>query len=283
METIKNYLETMFANLPDTEETRRAKSELFSMMEDKYNELKAQGMAENAIVGTIITEFGNIDELKESLDLGKRDTIVPVVSEPVQTVATIENVTYESEGKRMLTIDEANDYVMDNSLSTFIFGLGVFFCILSPAGPVLFSAFEDIFGSNAFTNFLSSFGVGFLFLSVAIGVGLILLSGTKRKGWEFLDQGNCGLEIETEQFVKKELEENNSSQHFMFALGVMCCICSVIPVSVLGAMRIKVLSSAVGPSLIFVLVGIGVFFILNSSRKVSAYEMLLSLNKNPEA
>ena len=50
METIKNYLETMFANLPDTEETRRAKSELFSMMEDKYNELKAQGMAENAIV-----------------------------------------------------------------------------------------------------------------------------------------------------------------------------------------------------------------------------------------
>ena len=129
METIKNYLETMFANLPDTEETRRAKSELFSMMEDKYNELKAQGMAENAIVGTIITEFGNIDELKESLDLGKRDTIVPVVSEPVQTVATIENVTYESEGRRMLTIDEANDYVMDNSLSTFIFGLGVFFCI----------------------------------------------------------------------------------------------------------------------------------------------------------
>ena len=63
METIKNYLETMFANLPDTEETRRAKSELLSMMEDKYNELKAQGMAENAIVGTIITEFGNIDEL----------------------------------------------------------------------------------------------------------------------------------------------------------------------------------------------------------------------------
>ena len=59
METIKNYLETMFANLPDTEETRRAKMELLSMMEDKYNELKAQGMAENAIVGTIITEFGN--------------------------------------------------------------------------------------------------------------------------------------------------------------------------------------------------------------------------------
>lgn len=273
METIKNYLETMFANLPDTEETRRAKRELFSMMEDKYNELKAQGMAENAIVGTIITEFGNIDELKESLGLGKE-------SEPVRTVATIEDVTYESADKRMLTIDEASDYVMDNALSTFAFGLGVFFCILSPAGPVIFSGFEDIFGKNPVTNFLSSFGVGFLFLSVAIGVGLILLSGAKRKGWEFLDEGNCGLEIETEEFVKQELKENNSSQHFMFALGVMCCICSVIPVSVFGALKIKLLSNAVGPSLIFVLVGIGVFFILNSGRKTSAYEKLLSLEES---
>ena len=66
----------------------------------------------------------------------------------------------------------------------------------------------------------------------------------------------------------------------MFALGVGCCICSVIPVTVLGAMKIAVLESAVGPSLLFVLVGIGVFFILNSSRKVSAYQRLLSLNEN---
>lgn len=273
METIKNYLETMFANLPDTEETRRAKSELFSMMEDKYNELKAQGMAENAIVGTIITEFGNIDELKESIGLGKEPA-------PVTTVATIENVRYENTDKRLLTIDEASDYAMDSAFSTFVFGLGVFFCILSPAGPVIFSGFEDIFGKNPVTNFLSSFGVGFLFLSVAIGVGLILLSGTKRKGWEFLDEGNCGLEIETEEFVKKELKENNSSQHFMFAIGVMCCICSVIPVTVFGAMKIKALSNAIGPSLIFVLVGIGVFFILNSGRKTSAYEKLLSLEES---
>ena len=273
METIKNYLETMFANMPDNEETRRAKSELLSMMEDKYYELKEQGMAENAIVGTIITEFGNIDELKESLGLGKE----PV---PVTTVATIENVTYENTKKRLLTIDEANDFVMDNTLSTFMFGLGVFFCILSPAGPVLFSGFEDIFGSNSVTNFISSFGVGFLFLSVAIGVGLILLSGSKLKEWEFLNDGNCGLEDETEEFVKRELAENNTSQNFMFAVGVGCCICSVIPVSVFGALGIKVISSAIGPSLIFVLVGIGVFFILNSSRKVSAYQRLLSLNEN---
>ena len=43
METIKSYLETMFANMPDTPEVIRAKSELFGMMEDKYNELISEG------------------------------------------------------------------------------------------------------------------------------------------------------------------------------------------------------------------------------------------------
>ena len=40
METIKNYLETMFMNLPNTPEVYKAKQELLQMMEDKYQELK---------------------------------------------------------------------------------------------------------------------------------------------------------------------------------------------------------------------------------------------------
>ena len=55
METIKSYLETMFANMPDTPEVIRAKSELFGMMEDKYNELISEGKSENEAVGTVIS------------------------------------------------------------------------------------------------------------------------------------------------------------------------------------------------------------------------------------
>ena len=43
MEAIKNYLDSMFANLPNTAEVRRAKDELWQMMEDKYGELMAEG------------------------------------------------------------------------------------------------------------------------------------------------------------------------------------------------------------------------------------------------
>ena len=39
METIRNYLETMFARLPNTFEVQKAKDELWQMMEDKYRDL----------------------------------------------------------------------------------------------------------------------------------------------------------------------------------------------------------------------------------------------------
>ncbi len=71
METIKNYLDAMFMKLPDTYEVKRAKKDLYAMMEDKYEELMKEGMAENEAVGTVITEFGNLDEIAADLGLEK--------------------------------------------------------------------------------------------------------------------------------------------------------------------------------------------------------------------
>ena len=65
METIRNYLETMFARLPITLEVQKAKNELWQMMEDKYTELIKDGKTENEAVGIVISEFGNLDELAE--------------------------------------------------------------------------------------------------------------------------------------------------------------------------------------------------------------------------
>ena len=67
METIKNYLDSMFANLPNTASVLRAKEELLQMMEDKYTELIKDGKSENEAVGNVIAEFGNLSELAEKL------------------------------------------------------------------------------------------------------------------------------------------------------------------------------------------------------------------------
>ena len=50
METIRNYLESMFSQLPNTPEVLKAKYELGLMMEDKYSELIADGKSENEVI-----------------------------------------------------------------------------------------------------------------------------------------------------------------------------------------------------------------------------------------
>ena len=112
METIKSYLETMFANMPNTPEVIRAKTELLGMMEDKYNELIQEGKSENEAVGTVISEFGNLDELADTLGIN---------SQPHEA----------ADNRRILSLDEVKSCILKTQLSccTRRYVMYIFTCI----------------------------------------------------------------------------------------------------------------------------------------------------------
>ena len=111
METIKNYLETMFQSLPNTPQVQKAKHELGQMMEDKYTELKKEGKTENEAIGIVISEFGNLDDIAEDLGIGS------FVKEQ------------DFSQTRMLSMQEGKDFIKDKLKSGFLIGLGTFLCI----------------------------------------------------------------------------------------------------------------------------------------------------------
>lgn len=69
MDTIRNYLDIMFKDFPKSTEVERLKNNMLENMEEKYLELKKLGNSENESVGKVISEFGNIDELKEEFHI----------------------------------------------------------------------------------------------------------------------------------------------------------------------------------------------------------------------
>ena len=71
METIRDYLETMFGKLPSTPESQKAKADLLSMMEEKYEELRSENVEETEAVAKVIADFGNIDEVAADLGFEK--------------------------------------------------------------------------------------------------------------------------------------------------------------------------------------------------------------------
>ena len=116
METIRNYLETMFARLPVTLEVQKAKNELWQIMEDKYSELLQEGKTENEAVGIVISEFGNLDELAKELGISNF-----VLRENQKMAGSLRHVT----------LAEVTDYLHEKTRAAYTVALGVLLCIIS--------------------------------------------------------------------------------------------------------------------------------------------------------
>lgn len=285
MEAIKNYLENMFSSLPNTPEVQRAKNELWQMMEDKYTELKAEGRSENEAVGTVITEFGNLDELSEAL--GIRDYIQPqhtayqhtsqnqTDSDSLKQDSACGDFDNKSVPPRLLPMEEAREYIRAKSEHALCLALGIFFCIISPIASIVTNdtVFSDIIGSTG------------LFVCIAIGVFLIVFSGVRIQKWDFLKKEPCSLDFATTQYVKDRKEQNRTSFALFLTAGIALCIISVVPSCIFSEIDLPSITKNIwiarydiGSALLFLLIALGVFMIVLASVQNEAYNTLLKLN-----
>ena len=201
MNAIRNYLDNMFRNLPNTEAVRRAKSELLQMMEDKYEELISEGKTENEAVGIVISEFGNLDELADSLGISEAVTENPV------------------EDKPMLSMDRVKEYLSMNNTRAILTPLGIALCILSVVSPIL---------ANILPVDLDIIGAGGMFGIIAIAVGLFIFSGIKSKEFAEVKNKECSLSIEGAEYVRNERRGFKNSYGLMSSFGIGLCILSFL-------------------------------------------------------
>lgn len=69
MDQIRNYVDTMFSSLPDTETVREMKRNILANMQEHYEELLSQGIGREEALNTVISQFGSIDEIKKELGM----------------------------------------------------------------------------------------------------------------------------------------------------------------------------------------------------------------------
>jgi len=250
MDTIKSYLETMFANLPATLEVLKAKDELWGMMEDKYNELISEGKSENEAVGTVISEFGNLDELAETLGLNN------------QSSAPVDN-------RRTLTQEEARSFVSAGNRHAFLTALGVFLCIFSVVPAAACGVFHN--------NFIQTLGTVALFIIVACGVGMFIITNSLMKKYDYIKKHECIIDYATVGYVQDKKEQLRNISIVCRTLGIIMCIISFVPAAVLDAIPIQGLND-IGGAAMLAMVSIGVFLIVFGSMAETSCKTLLALN-----
>lgn len=252
MDIIMNYLDSVFSRMPDTEETRRAKRELASMMEDKYAELKAEGKSENEAIGTVIAEFGNIEELTGELEADR----VSHAEAPDISVTPGGKAFDEKRQVRTVSAGEAREYVERMTKWSGNIAAGVFLCILSPAAPIIMDALSP------HRKMPEVLGVVILFCMIAAAVYLFIINGMAMSKYDWLKKSDFVLEPGTERLLRQYKEESRPEFGKKIAAGVLLCILSVVPMIVLDSISEGGRLELMGTLLLLTMVACGVYLFI---------------------
>lgn len=157
MEAIRNYVEALFAGLPQRGDVLRVKEDMLANLEDKFTALLDEGKNEDEATGIVIASIGSAEELREELGLADNAS------------APDTEVKAPHSGGKAVDPTVAEEYRRYQERKHVMIAVAVALFILSPFTQNLF---ENLFYLEAFGNFL-------FFSMIAAGVALCILSGRR--------------------------------------------------------------------------------------------------------
>lgn len=258
MDTIFNYLDNMFLSLPKTKEMERAKQELANMMEDKYNELRAEGKTDNEAVGIVISEFGNLKELAE--ELGISDLMDGKTSEPA---------------KKVLGDDEVKNYIYDNQKASKQIAIGAMLCIFSPIPLILLAGMQEKYKSIN-DVIVNGVGVCTLLAIIAIAVGIFIYTGMSMEKYESLKKEPFAISNASIRYVEAYRDQMQQTFSLKIIVGVVMCILSIIPVVIVGSIEDNNdFGNSIAVSFLLFVVGIAVILFVTGGMQKEVTKILL--------
>ncbi|MCL2403628.1 MAG: permease prefix domain 1-containing protein [Coriobacteriia bacterium] len=256
METLKIYLDSVFAAAPDSEDVRRVKAELLANMEEKYHELKTNGVSENEAIGAVISDFGNVDELFAEMG------ITPAVSGDASMAASAGGTTTNANAAptySLLSKTQITAFIETSKQSARGIGLGVLLCIMGVAQLILVGSFSNWFSqgeailveesstgnivvtvpesAQIFSPDFASLSVVLLFLFIIPAVGLFIHHGMKLSHFEDINEGRFRLDVGQRAQLKMTADELRSQDSRKVITGVTLILLGVVAIVLGGFMQ----------------------------------------------
>lgn len=256
METIKNYLDNVFAALPKTDELFKLKNDLLINMEEKYNELKSEKKSENEAIGIVISEFGNIDELIGELGIAlhKDEMNFPTITE-----------------------EEVKNYMTMKKQTGILVGIGVFLCITGVALLILITTFVDegIIGRGLSEDTGYMIGLITLFVMIVPAVALFIYSGMKSETYKYLKKG-FNVPLSVKSLLQQRYNKFTSTYMVSVILGV--CLCILSPVSIFAASVFGDTASIYGVIVLLIIIATAVFIFTYYGSIKESFTFLLRID-----
>lgn len=245
MEIIKNYVDTMFVNLPQTEELLAIKEDILLNMVEKFQELIAEGKPENEAIGTVIAEFGNINELLETLEIEREEVIIDKEAQP--SVKLISDSVISD----YLATKKYSGLMVASGVASILIGISLFILFINRASLLL--------------------GWLFLFLGIIGGITLFIISGMRLSKFSYLENGFILKDNDRELLIDAK-EDYRRSFILSIVIGVALCISSIIPAILTQVIDMP---DYIAFSMLLIFVATGCFFFIYSGNIQGSYTFLL--------
>ena len=198
MNKIAQFVDNMFAALPNTDEMQTAKAKITEMMEDKFDALIAEGKNENEALGILVSEFGNVSELLADI-------------EAQQVSSAEESVNYT----QTYYTDPAFFEEYDEFQKKFPIAMvaGVLICIMAVISVIFFGSLMDN----------SVLPVIIFFIIISGAVALFIYFGMQKERYEKLrkeyELEKANIDVQ-KYYSRKKLAENVSGIIMLAATAI---------------------------------------------------------------
>jgi len=187
MDTIKIYLDNVFAAFAQTRQLENLKHDMLAGMEEKYANLRQQGHSENEAVGIIIANFGSIDEIAAAL--GEKPTMrahaqdgQSGIPQPLVNDSWASHIPCAPSDWVYTSYEQAKDYAAHHNKRSYMLGAGIWLIFV---GISLYTSLGDLRGLLA------------LVLSIALAVPMIVVSFVKMYYYAGFNNKNARINSET--------------------------------------------------------------------------------------
>lgn len=257
MEVILSYLDNMFLNMPKTTEVLRAKKEIGAMMEDKYNELCREGKKQNEAIGIVISEFGNLEELAEELNI----------------VSIVKEAEVKQNNRRKVSREEGEAYLSASQKTIKWIAFAILLCICCPI-PLL-----TVYGMAWYMPLtdmqLTCLGLIPMFIIIGIAVAIFIYNGVKMERFEYLKKEE--VEVDSNyRIALHQMDENEKTPATKkLTIGILFCIFSVIPLLIAGSATQNEFIQCLAIDFLLLSVAIGVLMMVIGENKRECIKVLL--------
>lgn len=254
MSVIDSYLDTLFSPYPDSARMQDAKAELRAMMEDKHQGLREDGYTESQALGTVIAEFGSLEELAPVLGIDRE----------VHGNAAAGAVP-QAAGPPRLGLERAEEHAEAVRLSQPLNAIGIPLFVLSPVPLLLLIALSGTVVPQP-ANWAVATGLVLLLVMVAVGVLLLVQRGSRLADFEDIEEGEFTVTPQVLAFARGIERENRTSTGRATAIAIALWILCAIPtvVTAIGAAEGTV-TPLYGVTLTLIIVALGLFIYIRSS------------------